>query len=249
MNNAVKYIKTESFRLAVLLRGDENSNKLAILIPGRLDTKDYANFVSHADYLASHGFLTLSFDPPGTWESQGKIEDYTTTNYIKAVNEIIKYFGNRPTLLFGHSRGGTVAMLICMQNPAINGMVLIMANYGPPTPISKKTNGFIVSYRDLPPGTSKTKEQKKFELPISYWEDGQEYNPSMALEKCTKPKLLIYGTKVEFISPKEVKMIYQRIPEPKMIIEVKSEHDYRRDINAIKKVNNSIGNFLEKYHF
>ena len=244
-----KYIKTKSFRLAVIVRGDKNSKKLAILIPGRLDTKDYANFISHAEYLADQGFLALAFDPPGTWESAGKIEDYTTTNYIKTVNEIIEYFGDRPTLLLGHSRGGTIAMLSCMQNLAINGIVLIMANYGPPTPPREQTNGFIVSYSDLPPGTSITKEQKKFSLPISYWEDGQKYNPVRALDKCTKPKLLIYGTEDEFVSPEEVKNIYQKIPEPKMISEVKSEHDYRRDKNAIQEVNKAIGKFLKQYYY
>lgn len=244
-----KHIKTKSFRLAVIIIGDTNSKKLAILIPGRLDTKDYANFISHAEYLAGHGFLALAFDPPGTWESDGTIEDYTTTNYIKAVNEIIEYFGNRPTLLLGHSRGGTTAMLSCMQNPAINGIVLIMANYGTPTPPRKQTEGFIVSHRDLPPGTSITKEQKHFRLPISYWKDGQKYNPIQALEKCTKPKILIYGTEDEFVSPEEVKSIFQKIPEPKMMSEVKSEHDYRRNKNAIQEVNKAIGKFLNQYHF
>lgn len=244
-----KYIKTKSFRLAVIIRGDTNSKKLAILIPGRLDTKDYANFISHAEYLADRGFLALAFDPPGTWESNGKIEDYTTTNYIKAVNEIIEYFGNRSTLLFGHSRGGTTAMLSCMQNPAISGIVLIMANYGPPTPPRNQTGGFIVSHRDLPPGTSITKKQKEFRLPISYWKDGQKYNPTRALEECTKPKILIYGTEDEFVSPEEVKSIFQKISEPKMIFEVESKHDYRRNKNAILDVNKAIGRFLNQYHF
>lgn len=244
-----KYIKTTSFRLAAIIRGDKNSKKLAILIPGRLDTKDYANFISHAELLAEHGFLSLAFDPPGTWESDGKIEDYTTTNYIKAVNEIIEYFGNRSTLLFGHSRGGTAAILSCMQNPAINGIALIMANYGPPTPPRDQTDGFIVSHNDLPPGTSITKKQKVFRLPISYWTDGQKYNPIQALVKCTKPKILIYGTEDEFVSPDEVKKIYRQIPDPKMIFEVNSEHDYRRNKNAIQEVNNAIGKFLDYYHF
>src|SRR3989338_10282910 len=104
-------IKTKSFELAVFTRGSENSNKLAILIPGRLDTKDYAHNTSHVEYLSKHGFYALSFDPPGTWESSGKIEEYNTTNYIKAINELIEYFGNKPTLLVGHSRGASVSML------------------------------------------------------------------------------------------------------------------------------------------
>ena len=64
----VNLIKTKSFELAIFSKGDKNSSKLAILIPGRLDTKDYANFVSHADYLADKGFAQYeisNFSKPG----------------------------------------------------------------------------------------------------------------------------------------------------------------------------------------
>lgn len=249
MKNQINRVKTKSFDLAVFARGNENAKKLALLIPGRLDTKDYANFISHAEYLAERGFLAVAFDPPGTWESSGKIEEYTTTNYIKSINELIEFFGNRPTLLVGHSRGASVAMLTSMSNTAIIGIILIMANYGPPTPPNEqaKQRGFDISYRDLLPGTSKTSEQKKFLLPISYWKDGQSYNPLQVLKKCTKPKLLIYGTKDEFTSPEEVKQIYENIPEPKIVIEIQSKHDYRYDSKAIESVNKAIGKFLEKF--
>ena len=89
---ATDIIKTKSFNLAVVSKGDKNSNKLAICLPGRLDTKDYINFTSH-----------------------------------------IEYFGNKPTLLLGHSRGGQVAMLAGTSNPVVEGFVLVNASYGPPT--------------------------------------------------------------------------------------------------------------------
>ncbi len=242
-------IKTKSFELAIFARGDEKSKKLAILIPGRLDTKDYTNFVSHVKYLANRGFFALAFDPPGTWDSSGEIDTYTTTNYIKAINELIEYFGGRPTLLLGHSRGGSVAMLTSMSNPAITGIILIMANYGMPTAPSEKAKqkGFQISYRDLPPGASKSSEQKKFSLPISYWKDGEHYNPLQALKECTKPKLLIYGTRDEFTSTKEVRQIYENIPEPKMILKIDSGHGYRYHSRVIAEVNKAIGKFLKSF--
>src|SRR3989344_5911947 len=104
-------LKTKNFEVAVYIKGDPASAKLAIVTPGRLDTKDYLHNTSLVDYLANRGFYALSFDPPGTWESPGSIDLYTTTNYLKVVDELIEHFGNKPTLLAGHSRGGTVAML------------------------------------------------------------------------------------------------------------------------------------------
>src|SRR3989338_4759008 len=108
---ATRMLKTKSFDLAVYAKGDPASSKLAIIIPGRLDSKDYAHNTSLVDYLAGRGYFALSFDPPGTWESPGDIGLYTTTNLLKVVDELIEHFGNKPTLLAGQSRGGTVAML------------------------------------------------------------------------------------------------------------------------------------------
>jgi len=245
----VNIIKTKSFELAVISKGNEKSKKLAIAIPGRLDTKDYANFVSHVDYLANRGYFALAFDPPGTWGSSGGIQIYTTTNYLKAIDELIEYFGNKPTLLLGHSRGGTVAMLAGTSNLYVACFVAIMATYGIPTPprLDETQTGVYLSYRDFPPGTLKTRKQKKFALPLNYFKDGEKYYPIPALKNCPKPKLLFYGTDDEFTKPEKVKEIYETIPEPKMIHELNSDHDYRYHPKIVEEVNNVIGQFLDKY--
>lgn len=246
---AMSLIKTESFELAVNTKGDENSNKVAICLPGRLDTKDYVSFVSHLDYLSSKGFLAVAVDPPGTWESPGGTELFTTTNYIKAVNEVIKHYGERPTLLLGHSRGGAVAALTGSINPNVSGVVLVMAALGDPTPPDEKDMeiGFTVSYRDLPPGDRKTAEQKKFELPVNYFIDGRKHDPVTALKNMNKPKLLIYGTDDEFTPVEEAQEVYQSLPEPKMLRTLDCEHDYRYRADMIDEVNKTVGEFLEKY--
>lgn len=244
----MKNIKTKSFELSIFSRSDKNSERMAILLPGRLYTKDYGNFVSHADYLANKGFYIVAIDPPGTWESPGGINIYTTTNYIKAVNELIEYFDNRPTLLLGHSRGAAVAIYVSISNPHIIGVISVMANYGVPTPPTQESikKGFQTSYRDLPPGTSKTKEQKEFLLPLSYWEDGEKYNAGETFKKCTQPKLIIYGND-EFTPAEEVIKLYQNLSEPKMIKKIDSTHNYRYFPQAIQDIEQEIGIFLEKY--
>lgn len=242
-------IKTKSFELAVNTRGNEDSKRLAIVLPGRLDTKDYACFNSHIEYLANRGFFALSFDPPGTWESPGGIELFTTTNYIKAVNELVEYFGNRPTFLMGHSRGGTTTILAGVSNPHVMALAPIMATYGEPTPPDPESikEGVKISRRDLPPGTSKTTEQKRFDLPINYFKDGEQYNVIDVLKQCKKPKLLLYGINDEFTAPEKVKEVFDSIPEPKMIHELDTDHDYRYHPEIIKEVNEVVGQFVDKH--
>ncbi|HUD10404.1 MAG TPA: alpha/beta hydrolase [Candidatus Saccharimonadales bacterium] len=241
-------IQTRSFQLAAYIRGDINSVKLALVLPGRLDTKDYAHMRSAADYLSSKDYYAVSFDPPGTWESPGNIDLYTVTNYHAAINELIEYFGNRSTLLVGHSNGGKLAMLVGTTNPHVKLFVAAMALNGPTTVDLPTATGEVnVSYRDIPPGTSRTSEQQKFELPFSYFEDQQQYDALEDLKKCTKPKLFFYGTKDVLSTPEQVQNMFEATAEPKEIHEVNSEHDYRLHADIMDEVNQTIGKFIEKY--
>lgn len=244
----MKIIKTNSFELAIISEGNSNSSKLAIVIPGRLDTKDYAQNPSHIKYLAGKGYFALSFDPPGSWDSPGTLELYSTTNYIKAVDELIEYFGNKQTLLMGHSRGGTVAMLAGPKNPHVRHMISVNSSYGGPIDVDAPVPGEIrASYRDLPPGTTRTKEKKRFDLPYHYFEDSEKYNALEGLKNSPKPKLFFYGTKDELTTAEIVKHMYDIAAEPKMIHELVTEHDYRLHPEIIEEVNEVTGLFLDKY--
>lgn len=214
-------IKTKSFQMASNIHGDINASKVAILMPGRLDSKDYINFTSHAEFLADRELLAVAIDPPGTWESPGNLNDYTTSTYIKAISELIDYLGNRPTLLLGHSRGGATAML-ASGNPAVAGLAVVNAAYGEPTPPNseKIVHGALVEYRDLPPGDIRSKEQKRFDLPLAYFEDGKKHNPSAALIKFKGPKLLVHAVNDEFTEIGQVKEIYTKLSDPKMFLTI-----------------------------
>lgn len=243
-------IKTKNFELAINTAGDPNSEKVALVLPGRLDTKDYANNLSHIEYLAKHGYYALSLDPPGTWNSPGGIELFTTTNYVKAVNELIEFLGNKLTLLFGHSRGGTVAMLVGTVNPHVTHIITNMSYYGAPSaPTDEcRLKGYQVSLRDMPPGTEKGGPQKRFELPLNYFEEGMQYNVTEAIKVCRKPKLFFYGVNDLEMNPEDVKEMYKFASEPKFIHELNSEHRYWRHLEIIEEVNKTVGEFLN-YEF
>jgi len=245
----MRIIKTKTFELAVYEKGNLNSPKFAIVIPGRLDTKDYIHNTSLIDYLSSRGYFALSFDPAGTWESPGDIELYTTTNLIKSADELIEHFGNKPTLLAGHSRGGTIAMLVGPKNPCVTHIIPIFSYYGAPRdPKDERiVDGKVMSYRDLPPGNEKTKEQKEFGLPLNYFEDGKQYNALAGLKSFTKPKLFFYGVEDDMNNPEDVKVAYEESAEPKEIHALNSGHNYRYHPEIIDETNKTIGSFLDKY--
>lgn len=242
----MQIIKTHSFEIAANIFGDDNASRVAILMPGRLDTKDYISFTIHAEYLAQRGYLVAAIDMPGTWDSPGSLSDYTTSTYIQVINELIEDFGNRPTLLLGHSRGGATAMLVS-TNPAVAAIVVVNAAYGNPSVPEPEevVNGFLREERDLPPGNVRTEVKVSFELPMNYFNEGARHNPVQALKDFKKPKLLIHATEDEFVSVLKVKEIYETLGEPKSFREIDGTHDYRLFPEVIQTVNDALGKFLE----
>lgn len=247
----MKTVKTASFDLAVYAEGDESADKLALILPGQLDTKDYPHLRSHVDYLANRGFYALSFDPPGTWESGDNIGLYTMTNYLKAINELIDFFDGKQTFAIGHSRGGSMAMLCGTTNPKVYAFTAIMSGYTYDPKLHPryndqewKTKGYKESWRDLP---SNPKEKRLFKLPYSFVEDQMQYDMADGLSKCTKPKLFIMGTRDVTAAPGQVLGAYEKSAEPKQLYKLDSDHDYRWHPELIKKVNQVVGEFLDKY--
>ncbi len=241
----MKLVKTDSFELATYLRGDQNASKLALVIPGKLDTKDYPHMRSHVNFLASKGYLALSFDPPGTWESPGDIQLYTITNTLKAIDELIQYFGNKPTFVMGHSRGGSVAMYAAIANPTITHFASVMSAYSHKSTFVDeewKQTGYKLSKRDLPGNQNKSRQ---FKLPYSCLEDQTRYDASEGLKQSNKPKLFIYGNQDILIDPKIVKAAYTMSADPKTIHSIDSAHDYRFHPDMIREVNEYIGKFLK----
>lgn len=241
----MKIVQTKSFQIAINEYGNSTSDCVAILMPGRLDTKDYINFVKHGEFLAKNGYMAISIDPPFTWDSPGDLQNYTTSNYVRAVNELIEYFGNKTTLLLGHSRGGATAM-IASSNPNVDAIVLINAAYGSPTPPNQKKiiDGCLPESRDIPPGDTRTEKRQNFMLPMDYFKDGNKHNPVGALKRFKGKKLLIHATHDEFCSSEEVREIYNSLAEPKSFLEIGGTHDYRLFPEVIEQINQSMLGFI-----
>lgn len=237
-------LRTKSFTVATYSAGAQDSEKLAIVLPGRLETKDYAHVKSHVQHLGKLGFHAISFDPPGTWESPGALSLYTTPNYCRAVNEIIEHFGNKQTLLVGHSKGGSVAMLVAIENTHVEGFIAIMSTAAAIPDNEWEENGFHTFYRDLPPGDGPSTEQREFKLPYAYFE-----NQLMAdLKSYPKPKLFVWGKHDYPEQSDAVKEAFVISAGPKEIYELNSGHGYRYNSSAIEKVNAEMTRFVKEYN-
>ncbi|MFA5954494.1 MAG: alpha/beta hydrolase [Patescibacteria group bacterium] len=222
------------------------TDKLAILCPGFLDTKDYAHLVALANELSKVGYTVVRFDPTGTWESAGSITDYTTTQYLADIKSVLEYMlQERPythVFLGGHSRGGFMSLLYAARDTRINKVLGVMPSsgrrYTEDVRDAWKTTGFYISKRDVPGSPSEIRE---FRVPYSHLENRDQFNIFEDVKKITSPVVLIAGERDTLVLPVDVKKIFDSANEPKKFVVIpKIGHSYRHDENEIKVVNNII---------
>jgi pimeloyl-ACP methyl ester carboxylesterase len=244
-------IKTPNFELAVITEGDASAAKIAFVLPGRLDTKDYPHMRSHLKWLANIGFFAVSFDPPGTWESSGDIALYTLQNYMNAVKELHAHYGSKPVLFVGHSFGGFMALTMAVHTPECIGVVDIMGyadfdahEVESAANLEWKEKGIYTSRRDSPLDSTK---YVTFNLPYSFQLSRIGAGVKTELNSATFPKLFIYGTEDTMVTPQDVQEAYNASANPKKIVASKGSHDYRRSSERIQEMNDILSGFIQEH--
>lgn len=241
---------------AVIHRPKEKTDKLAILCPGFLDTKDYDHLVLLAEELKKNNFTVIRFDPTGTWESGGDISEYLTSQYLNDINSILEFMlkkeNYKDILVGGHSRGGMVSILYAARDSRISKVLPIMpSTTHPVTKAIKdrlekesaqwKKDGFRISSRNIPGKI----EKRKFNLPYIHAEDRNQFNVPEDIKKIHAPIIFIVGESDVLCPPEEVKNMFNQANEPKKFVLVPGiGHDYRHSIEEIRKVNEIIINNL-----
>jgi uncharacterized protein len=223
----------------------KQTNKLAILCPGYLDSKDYKHLVSLAEALSEQGYTAVRFDPIGTWGSEGNISNYTTSQYLKDIKNVLEYMLNLKSydqiLLGGHSRGGQVSILYAARDSRINVVLGIMPSSGPVTGQSRKVwekSGVSVSQRDLPNDKDKKIE---FRVPFNHVLDRDRYDAIGDVKKIKAPIILIAGELDDLVPPDDVKEFFDNANEPKKFLVITGiGHNYRYNDDEVAMVNEKI---------
>ena len=243
-----KFIPSSKGNIATAIHHPSTeTDKLAILCPGYLDTKDYAHLVKLSDDLAARGYTAVRFDPTGTWKSGGDISDYDATQSLSDVRTILEHMilerNYKHILLGGHSLGGFIAMQYASQDPRISVVLALMSPYSLRRPLYKdgiekwENRGYRTSRRQIPGRTGK----KEFRVPYSNAEDRLKYNAIDSIKQFRGLLILIGGELDDRVFAEDLRLIYDNANEPKKIIIIKGiVHNYRHNGRDIDIVNQNI---------
>ncbi len=230
---------------AVIHRPEKATQKLAILCPGFMDSKDYAHLVHLSNDLADQGYTVVRFDPTGVWDSEGSIEEYTDTQYLKDIKIVLEYMlvesDYRFILLGGHSEGARKSLLYAATDSRISVVLAIMAPSPKSLPLEKRAkwaaDGVRITSRDLP-GSG---EIVPLRIPYSHLQDRDRYNVLDEVGRIHVPILFAAGELDTTVLPEHVKEIFDHANEPKKFVLLKgASHDYRRSLDKVKEVDQII---------
>lgn len=235
-----------------------SNNGLAIILPGFLDSKDYSNIIDLAMLFSNLGYEVVRFDPTGTWESGGTIDDYSITQYLDDIKDVFAYMVARRgvnyerTVIAGHSLGAMMAIIYAAQNQNTQGVLAIM----PPQSFIRPENmgqrfsewkkqKYKVSTRDLPQDGS---NHRKYKVSYSFVKDSLKYDALDEIKKIKVPVILIAGEDDDLITPEHVNDLYESASDPKDFQVINGiEHDYRYNKKDIVKVRKVVLDLVKKH--
>ncbi len=215
-----------------------------------MNSKDYDHLVSLAKELSARGYTVVRFDPIGTWESEGNIVDYTTTQTLEdaknVLEEMLKQHVYTNILFGGHSHGGMIALLYAARDKRISAVLGIMpsSNRLPDDEDRRewKKAGARISLRNVP-GTKE--DMREYAVPYSHIEDRDTYNIVKDVKNVRVPIILLAGELDDLVLPDDVKEIFDSANEPKVFEIIPGiQHDYRKNDEEIRVVNERIMKLL-----
>lgn len=249
MEKAIYILNNKGQKLAADVGEVAGSKKLAVLLPGFLDSKDYPHMVSLASDLRNIGFTTMRFDSTGTWKSEGDISEYSLSQRIADVHSVIVFakekYGIENILIATHSMGGRVAMLYAEKHPGVNALAIIMGAARSSMALRWPEGQSKVSKRDSPENPEIFIE---FKVPYSFVEDTIRYEAMNSLAQLHIPVLFIAGEQDAIVPSSKVQEGYRTANDPKKFIAIHGVgHDYRKNPEEIELVNKEVLQFLKEY--
>lgn len=220
--------------------------KLALLLPGYLDSPDYAHMLHFQSELESMGYVVHRVDPCHLWE-RGDISQYTLSNYIAQIRQLIEqYSSEKPeeVVLIGHSLGGLVAIIAGARIEAVTSVVSLC----PPADLTASAkkwqpSGVRHSQRDLPDNPA---QFRSFDVPQTFVDDALQYSAKEEVKALTKPLMLFIALDDDVVLPASTEAIAANAHSADVIRQPNMGHSFRHFPDQTAVVMREIVRFLQK---
>jgi pimeloyl-ACP methyl ester carboxylesterase len=213
------HLADERNPLAVL-RYEARRPRGVSLVAGHGYSSSKQNLDFLCSFLASHGFGVYSLDFPGHKLGASGGELRGVDDCIEAMRRVVglaRERGDDACYTLGHSMGGMTAIFTAALDPEILGVVAIATGYGRPTSLEALQKVGATDFR-----ASYVEGVTLPELVANIDARYAQLLPRLA----GRPALYVAAARDGMVSPRSVRELYERAPDPKTFATVDSDHTY-----------------------
>ncbi len=228
------------------------SDTLAILIPGFLDSEHWAGTRTLAAKLYGSGRTTISFDPRGTFRTPGTAAEIRPSVQIRDTISVIGMV--RPyarTVLVGHSLGASVAIFAAAGDDRVTDVVAIMPPrcfVWPRDYDADRDTWRTIRKRRFDVATPGSPVRWQYTVPHSIVEDavGHDLPATLRAMRDDRRILFIAGRDDAVIPVAAVERLYEECGSRNKWLAVLSVgHDYRDHRDQLRLVNDTVLRWLD----
>ena len=191
--------------------------KIALLLPGYLDSPEYLHLVTFEKRLLELGYTVERLDACNLWKT-GAVENYTITNYVKQIQERVDFYTDQKPeeiVLIGHRLGGFTAIIAGSRIKAVTKIVALC----PPTDrigpsLRWQENKPRHSERELP---DNSEQCRAFDIPYLFVQDGFQYSAVEEVTGLHKPIMIFIALADKSIPPQDTERIVASANNPYVI--------------------------------
>ncbi len=213
------HIAADRNPLAVL-RYEPRRPRGITLVAGHGYSSSKQNLDFLCSFLASHGYGVYSFDFPGHKLGASGGELRSVDDCVDAMARVVAFArerGDDAGYTMGHSMGGMTALFTAALDPNVLGSIAIATGYGRPTSLEalKKV------------GATDFRSSYVVGAALPDLVAGVDARYAQLLGRLAgRPALYVAANRDGMVSPRSVRELYDRAPEPKSFATIDSDHTY-----------------------
>ena len=181
--------------------------------------KDYKAAAYVSQTLTKHGIGVLRFDFSGLGQSQGLFEE---TNFSSNIDDMISASQfltesrNGPSLLIGHSLGGTAALYAAGRIPSVKAVVTIGSPAQPGYVVRHLGN---VRQKIETQGEARVSvEGRRFTFKRQFLEDLEQAPSTERIERFNKAVLILHAPEDQIVGIENASILFKAVRHPKSFV-------------------------------
>lgn len=210
-------------------------------------TKDTITTYRSSRFLAQKGYAVLRFDFAGLGASTGDFSNCNFTTTIEDINAAIRYLTDHhtaPTVLLGHSLGGTSSLAAAVDNDDIKKVITIASPSQPAHVLHHFGHALTMLEQNIP--SSFEVAGSFYDINPQFLEDVRSWDMQTHLSKLDKPVLIFKVENDELVNAEDADEIQQWVQGETTLVNLKNTDHLLTDKEVNMAAVQSIVDWLEK---